>query len=154
MAKAWVRYEELSWQNYLLRCATCLLCLTFAFVGVITCAIVAAPRGASNDPLRNSLDFIIPLFLCSIIGVLLVYLGVLKEREYLSEKLPECTWRRALIVLVAAGLAAPVEHLVFALAAFLAVFGAVFGLLCGNDSSPGRKLWGVAICDGLLPGTG
>eukprot|EP00930_Biecheleria_cincta_P001416 TRINITY_DN102558_c0_g1_i1.p1 TRINITY_DN102558_c0_g1~~TRINITY_DN102558_c0_g1_i1.p1 ORF type:complete len:662 (+),score=58.30 TRINITY_DN102558_c0_g1_i1:77-2062(+) len=146
----WVRDDALSWQNYLLRAATCALCLTLVFVLIAVIAVFSSPRGSGESPLDGTLNFAIPLCLCGAAGVMLVYLGVLKEREYLLDKLPLCTLPRALTVIVVAGLIAPIMHLTFALTAFLGVLGAAFALLSGEDSSPGRKLWGVAICDALL----
>jgi len=143
-----VKQEDPSWQNNLVRCVACLTCVGIIFVlsGVsIVASSPSGPQQATNDGIVTMAT---PIMVIAAASLLVMYLGVLRERQALEEKLPAFTPFRCVVLLVLGVLVAPLRHLGFGILIFAVMTGMV--LSCFGQGTFRAKLWGLAICDALL----
>ncbi|CAE7328527.1 MST4 [Symbiodinium sp. CCMP2456] len=138
------------WQKSFLRVTAGLTAVGIfvIFIGVaVTYSQPAGPDAESPSTLSIAA---IPMVMLAISALLVLYLGVLVERETVLEKLPKFTPCRMTIVVVLLVLLCPVRHLVFALLLIICGMGLVVSILDSFDLGTSARLVVAAAGDGIL----
>jgi len=118
------------------------------FIGVaVTYSQPAGPDAESPSTLSIAA---IPMVMLAISALLVLYLGVLVERETVLEKLPKFTPCRMTTVVVLLVLLCPVRHLVFALLLIICGTGLVVSILDSFEFGTSARLVVAAAGDGIL----
>lgn len=138
------------WQKSFLRVTAGLTAVGIfvIFIGVaVTYSQPAGPDAESPSTLSIAA---IPMVMLAVSALLVLYLGLLVERETVLEKLPKFTPCRMTTVVVLLVLLCPVRHLVFALLLIICGVGLVVSILDSFDLGTSARLIVAAAGDGIL----
>mmetsp|Transcript_20199 Transcript_20199/g.47818 ORF Transcript_20199/g.47818 Transcript_20199/m.47818 type:complete len:706 (+) Transcript_20199:73-2190(+) len=138
------------WQKSFLRVTAGLTAVGIfvIFIGVaVTYSQPAGPDAESPSTLSIAA---IPMVMLAVSALLVLYLGLLVERETVLEKLPKFTPCRMTTVVVLLVLLCPVRHLVFALLLIICGVGLVVSFLDSFDLGTSARLIVAAAGDGIL----
>jgi len=140
--------SEFIWQKNVVR-ATSLLTFLGVLVILVGVIVLYSQPGESSSP--SALTIVaVPLILLATAALLIFYLGVLIERQNLTDKLPSVTLFRVASVAVLTVLVVPAKNVAFSLLLFLCFMAVVLQIFSKFGASLRLRLAFVAFCDAFF----
>eukprot|EP00435_Cladocopium_sp_Y103_P020565 s2043_g5.t1 len=140
--------SEFIWQKNVVR-ATSLLTFLGVLVILVGVIVLYSQPGESSSP--SALTIVaVPLILLAAAALLIFYLGVLIERQNLTDKLPSVTFFRVASVAVLTVLVVPAKNVAFTLLLFLCFMAVVLQIFSKFGASLRLRLAFVAFCDAVF----